>query len=147
MPKGLHRLIRLHQYRVDEKRRSLGKLLGEAALLEEKSKNLEHEIIAEQEIANLAPDSVGMFYGHYATAAVKKREKIALEIDGFAKSIAVAQEEMREEYKDMKVFVITQESHDRTVALETIKEEQAILDELGQEAYRRRSQAKNFWVK
>jgi flagellar FliJ protein len=147
MAKGLHRLIRLHQYRVDEKRRSLGKLLGEAALLEEKSKNLEHEIIAEQEIANLAPDSVGMFYGHYATAAVKKREQIALEIDGFAKSIAVAQEEMREEYKDMKVFVITQESHDRTVALETIKEEQAILDELGQEAYRRRSQAKNFWVK
>jgi flagellar protein FliJ len=143
MVKDLHTLIRLHQYRVDDKRRSLGELLGEVTNLEQQGEHLEREIVTEQEIANSAPDSVGMFYGEYATAAVNKREEILLQITGFEEKIAVAQEEMRIEFKDMKVFEITQESRDETAAKEAAKEEQAILDELGQEAHRRRKAARN----
>ena len=143
MVKDLHTLIRLHQYRVDDKRRSLGELLGEVANLEQQGEHLEREIVVEQEIASSAPDSVGMFYGEYATAAVNKREEISLQISSFEEKIAVAQEEMRLEFKDMKVFEITQESRDETAAKEAAKEEQAILDELGQEAHRRRKAARN----
>jgi flagellar protein FliJ len=138
MAKELHTLIRLHQYRVDDKRRSLGELLGEVADLEQKGENLEREIVSEQSIANSAPESFGMFYGEYATAAVQKREDISHEISGVEEKIAVAQEEMRVEFKDLKVFEITQEARDEADALESTREEQAILDELGQEAHRRR---------
>lgn len=138
MPKDLHTLIRLHQYRVDEKRRSLGELLGEVANLEQQSDQLEKQMIIEQEVANSAPDTVGMFYGEYATSAVNKRGVLAEEIGGVEQRIAVAQEEMRAEFKDMKVYEISQAKRDEIATLDANRQEQAILDELGQEAHRRR---------
>ena len=138
MPKNLNTLIRLHKYRVDEKRRSLGELLGEVATLETRSKNLEHEIITEQQTASAAPESVGMFYGAYAKEVVNKRREILTEISHFEAQIASTREEMRSEYKDLKIFEITQERRDQITALETTKIEQATLDELGLETHRRR---------
>jgi flagellar FliJ protein len=138
MPKNLNTLIRLHKYRVDEKRRSLGELLGEVASLETRSKNLEHEIIAEQKTASAAPDSVGMFYGAYAKEVVNKRNEILTQISDFEAQITATQEEMRSEYQDLKIFEISQERRDQITALETTKMEQATLDELGLETHRRR---------
>ena len=143
MAKNLYTLIRLHQYRVDDKRRSLGELLGEVSSLEQQGENLEKEIVSEQSIANSAPESFGMFYGEYAAAAVQKREDISQEISGVEEKIVVAQEEMRAEFNDLKVFEITQETRDEADALEATREEQAILDELGLEAYRRRRSEKS----
>jgi flagellar FliJ protein len=138
MPKNLNTLIRLHKYRVDEKRRSLGELLGEVASLETRSKNLEHEIIAEQQTASAAPDSVGMFYGAYAKEVVNKRNEILTQISDFEAQITATQEEMRSEYQDLKIFEISQERRDQITALEATKMEQATLDELGLETHRRR---------
>jgi flagellar FliJ protein len=137
MPKNLNTLIRLHKYRVDEKRRSLGELLGEVATLETRSKNLEHEIITEQQTASAAPDSVGMFYGAYAKEVVNKRNEILTQISDFEAQITATQEEMRSEYQDLKIFEISQERRDQITALETTKMEQATLDELGLETHRR----------
>ena len=139
MSKDLSTLIRMHKYRVDEKRRSLGKLLGAVATLEKKSENLEDEIISEQKTASAAPDSIGMFYGAYAKEVVNKRKEIFEEISEFEKKIAEKQEEMRREYKDLKTFEITQEAREKTRASEESKTEQMVLDELGQESYRRRN--------
>ena len=46
---------------------------------------------------------------------------------------------MRREHKDLKTFEITQEAREKTTALEESKSEQMVLDELGQESYRRRN--------
>ena len=139
MSKDLSTLIRLHKYRVDEKRRSLGELLGIIANLEKKSENLEAEIISEQQMASSAPESIGMFYGAYAKEVVNKRKEILDEIFDFEKKIAEKQEELRTEYKDLKIFEITQEAREKVVASELTKTEQIILDEMGQESYRRRN--------
>jgi flagellar biosynthesis chaperone FliJ len=138
MRKDLGALIRLHQHRVDEKRRSLGELLNGIATLEKRLEYLEKQILSEQVVANSASDSVGMFYGEFAKEAVSKRAKIVLEISDIEKKIIVAQEEMRSEYNDLKIFEISQETRDEISAMETSKTEQQTLDELGQEAYRRR---------
>jgi flagellar export protein FliJ len=139
MSKDLSTLIRLHKYRVDEKRRSLGELLGIIANLEKKSENLEAEIISEQQMASSAPESIGMFYGAYAKEVVNKRKEILDEIFDCEKKIAEKQEELRTEYKDLKIFEITQEAREKVVASELTKKEQIILDEMGQESYRRRN--------
>ena len=139
MSKDLSTLIRLHKYRVDEKRRSLGELLGIIAKLEEKSENLEAEIILEQQMASSAPESIGMFYGAYAKEVVNKRKEILDEIFDCEKKIAEKKEELRTEYKDLKIFEITQEAREKVVASEVTKTEQIILDEMGQESYRRRN--------
>jgi hypothetical protein len=138
MPKSLNILIRLHKYRVDEKRRILGELLGKVAILETRSENLKNEIISEQQTASATPEGVGMFYGAYAKEVVNKRKEILEEISNFDVQIVEKQEEMRSEFKSLKVFEITQEQRDKIIALETSKIEQATLDELGVETYRRR---------
>ena len=139
MVKDLSTLIRLHKYRVDEKRRSLGELLGAVATLQKKSEILEDEIILEQQTASAAPESIGMFYGAYAKEVVNKRNEILEEISNFEKKIAEKQEEMSIEYKDLKIFEITQEAREKIAASEVTKTEQMILDELGQESFRRRN--------
>ena len=138
MKKDLCALIRLHQYRVDEKRRSLGELLNGIATLEKRLEHIEKQILSEQVVANSASDGVGMFYGEFVKEAVSKRAKIVLEISDIEKKIIVAQEEMRSDYNDLKIFEISQEMRDQISAMETRKTEQQTLDELGQEAYRRR---------
>ena len=106
--------------------------------MEQKVKHLQSEIILEQAVANSSPDGVGMFYGSYAEGAVSKRRQIFQEINDFEEKIALAQEEIRVEYKNLKTFEITLEQHDRTIAIEEAKVDQGILDEMGQETYRRR---------
>ena len=49
MTKSLHTLIRLHQHRVDEKRRELGGMLAVVSDLEHQADALEDKIIKEQE--------------------------------------------------------------------------------------------------
>ncbi len=103
MDKGYQTLIRLHQYHVDEKRRALGNLLGQVANLENQSSELENQILVEQDVARSAPENVGMFYGDYAAAAVQKLSDLTQAITKVESHITVAQDEMRTEYKDLKV--------------------------------------------
>ena len=138
MDKGYQTLIRLHQYHVDEKRRALGNLLGQVANLENQSSELENQILVEQDVARSAPENVGMFYGDYAAAVVQKLSDLTQAITKVESHITVAQDEMRTEYKDLKVYEISQETIDTAEKKERDRQETAFLDELGQEAYRRK---------
>ena len=138
MTKDLSTIIKLHQHRVDEKRRFLGELLNEIMRLEQKRESLDLQILSEQKVANDASDSVGMFYGVFAKEAVSKRREILREISDVERKIVEAQEEVRAEYSELKIFEITKESRDQVVTSEANRTEQRILDELGQESFRRR---------
>ena len=61
MAKSLHTLIRLHQHRVDEKRRELGGMLAVVSDLERQVDALESKIIKEQYIAKSSPDLAAPF--------------------------------------------------------------------------------------
>lgn len=138
MAKDFHALIRLYQYRVDEKRRALGVLLGNVARLEQERDRHERQILEEQKIAAEAPEGVGQYYGNFARAAVQRRGLIAAAIADVEKQIAVAQEEVREEFRDFKSMSLAQESRDAEEAAELARFEQRFLDELGQESHRRK---------
>ena len=79
-----------------------------------------------------------MFYGDYAAAAVQKLSDLTQAITKVESHITVAQDEMRTEYKDLKVYEISQETIDTAEKKERDRQETAFLDELGQEAYRRK---------
>ena len=106
MDKDLHAVIRLHKFIVDEKRRELGGLLGEVRELEQKAENLEVEIVNEQQVAQASPEEAGFIYGPYAAAAISRRHEFQETTAEVEEKIAIAQEEMRSEYKDLKVFEI-----------------------------------------
>ena len=50
--------------------------------------------------------------------------------------LGTAQEELREENKDLKGVELTQEARDKREALEEARAEQAVLDEIGLNLYR-----------
>jgi len=140
MGKALHSLIRLHQHRVDEKRRELGGMIAVVTDLERQASTLEAQILDEQDIAKSSPDLAGVLYGNYAAHSILRREQFAAAITEMEEKLAVAQDEMREEYRDLKGYELTQEARDKTEALEQARTEQAILDEIGLNAHRRRKQ-------
>ena len=100
MAKDLKAIVRLHKYIVDEKRRDLGALLGEVLDLEHRAKNLEVEIVSEQNAAQQSPEEAGYLYGPYAAEAIARRQQIMDATVEFEEKIAVAQEEMRENLEE-----------------------------------------------
>lgn len=141
MARDFNALIRLHQYRVDEKRRALGVLLNNVVRLEDERDRLERQIVEEQKIAAETPEGVGQYYGSFARAAVQRRGLIAAAIADVEKQIAVAQEEVREEFRDFKSMSLAQENRDAREEAERTRLEQYFLDELGQEGFRRKKKA------
>jgi len=141
MAKDLKAIVRLHKYIVDEKRRDLGALLGEVQELEQRAENLEVEIVSEQNAAQQSPEEAGFLYGPYAAAAIARRQQIKEATTEFEEKIAVAQEEMREEFKELKVFEIAKEARDEIEGTERARSEQQVLDELGQERHRRQNKS------
>ncbi|NQV56994.1 MAG: flagellar FliJ family protein [Rhodospirillales bacterium] len=142
MAKNLKSVIRLHRYMVDEKRRTLGEILGEIQEYERQADSLEKEIISEQRVANAAPEEAGFGYGQYAAAAIERRHRLQRSTAETEQRIAIAQEEMREEFLDLKVFEIAQESRDQLEDDELQRQDQGVLDEIGQDRYRRRKSTK-----
>ena len=138
MAKSLHTLIRLHQHRVDEKRRELGGMIAVVSDLERQASALEEKIIKEQDVAKSAPDLAGVLYGNFAAHSILRREQFVAAIAEMEEKLVIAQGEMREEYTDLKGLELTQEARDQADALEQSRFEQAVLDEIGSNAYRQK---------
>ncbi|MEK9676993.1 MAG: flagellar FliJ family protein [Rhodospirillaceae bacterium] len=136
--KDLNTLIRLHKFRVDEKRREVGGMIAVVTDLERQARALEAEIRKEQEIASNSPVEAGAIYGSYANLAIKRREQFAAAIAEVEERLVEAQEQMREEFLELKGYEIIQDYRDAEVALEAARAEQFVLDEIGLNAYRRR---------
>ena len=137
MAKALHTLIRLHQYRVDEKHREIGGMISVITDLERQVSQLEKQVFEEKAIALASPEEAGVFFGNYAAHCILKKEQFAVAILEMEKKLATAREVIREEYKDLKGFALTQEARDKWEALEQARAEQAVLDEIGIQRFRR----------
>ena len=144
MAKSLHTLIRLHQHRVDEKRRELGGMIAIVSDLERQACDLEEKIINEQDIAKLSPDLAGVLYGNFAAHSILRREQFVAAIAEMEEKLVIAQDEIREEYTDLKGFELTQEARDKVDALEQSRSEHAVLDEIGSNAHRQKKFKETF---
>ena len=138
MPRGLHGIIRFRRHQVDEARRALSFLLGVAADIQRQAAALEQEIVAEQRSASEKPEEAGFSYGQYALRAIQRRALLARAHAEAEQRIAVAQEGVRQQFRDLKVFEIAQDNRDLVEQKEMQSAEQAILDELGLQRHRDR---------
>mgnify|MGYP001348082578 CR=1 FL=1 len=138
MAKSLHTLIRLHQHRIDQKRRELGGMIGVVLDLERQAGVLEERITKEQDIAKSSPDLAGVFYGNFAAHSILRREQFVSAIAEMEEKLLIAQGEIREEYTELKGFELTQEVRDKADALQQSRSERAMLDEIGSNVYRQK---------
>ncbi|MCZ6466803.1 MAG: flagellar export protein FliJ [Alphaproteobacteria bacterium] len=138
MAGNLNSLIRLHEWRVDEKRRALGDLLGVVADLEQQARRLEEDLKTEQGVARASPDEAGYLYGNYAHAVILRRERIAQSIAATEGKIPAARQALNDACRNLKKYALAQGARDTRQAREREPAEQLVLDELGVRAYRQR---------
>ena len=134
----LRNLVRLCEWRVDERRRKLGELLRLVANLEDQARRLETELAGEQAIAGASPGEAGFLYGNYAEAVILRRDRIAESIAKTEEEIASAREELNDAYRELKKYQVTEESRRQRKLRETSRKEQAVADELSTQGFLRR---------
>lgn len=138
MAKGLKSIIRLNEWKVDEKRRVLGERLSQVADLEDGLEGLEKELINEQAVAQQAPHEAGLFYGGYANGVITRRDKFKSDIIQMEEQVQAARDDLNEAYRELKKFeIINRQREEREVA-ERDKKEQEMLDELGLQNHQRK---------
>ena len=139
MPKTLHTLIRLHQFSVDEKRKEIGGMIRVVDDIEKQLRELEIRISEERKIAGIFPQEAGHLFGNYTAHSILKKEQFSGAIQELEAKLKVAQEEMRDHYRDLKGVELTQEAREKRAAIERARKEQAVLDEIGIELHSRLS--------
>ncbi|GEO42910.1 flagellar export protein FliJ [Skermanella aerolata] len=137
MSSGLHTLIRLHKWRLDEKRRALAELQALADKLAQDTARLEREILAEQEIARSSPEA-SFGYGNFAKQAIERRKRLAQSVAQVEHQIAEATEEMAEAFQELKRYELAQEGRDRREDAKRKTRENAALDEVALSGFTRR---------
>ena len=137
MSSGLHTLIRLHKWRLDEKRRALAELQALADKLAQDTARLEREILAEQEIARSSPEA-SFGYGNFAKQAIERRKRLAQSVAQVEHQIAEATKEMAEAFQELKRYELAQEGRDRREDAKRKTRENAALDEVALSGFTRR---------
>lgn len=136
--KGLKTLIRLSKFTVDEKRRTLTALqTREEQIIAEIHKE-EERLKEEQRLAAEDATGVGFVYGAYHRAWMKRREVMHQALSLVRQEIEKARDELAEAYRELKTYEITQANREKREREEADRKEQAFLDEVGLNLYRRK---------
>ena len=134
---ALPSLIRLHRWRLEEKRRTLATLHGLIADLRNQAQQLEDEIAREQQAA-AASHEAGFNYGRYAAEAIRRRQNIAVSIANLEGQVAIAHDEVSAAFQEAKRFEIALERAEERDRIETERRDQAVQDEVALNVFRRR---------
>lgn len=135
----LNPLIRLRKYRVEEKQKVLAELFRQAELLEGRKRHLLSDVEREQDIAETSGDIDSMVaFAAYAARVYEGIEKLDMQLAKMEPRILKAQDEMREAFSEQKKAEIIQEQRDKEEADLQAKKENANLDEIGVEVFRRK---------
>lgn len=135
---ALDSLIRMHRWQLDERRRQLAALEELAVKLVEEQRRLEAENLREQAAATASPETAASYPG-YAHGFLERRRKLEQSHVEIAAQIAQAREALAEAFQEMKRYEITAASRARLQEQREARRQQRVLDDLGIEAYRRRS--------
>ena len=136
--KSLDNLIRLHRWQLDERRRELVQLQELVASLESQAVQLERDLEKEQEAAKESPE--GRFsYPGFARSVIERRRKIAESVAKLEREIIGADDRMRQAFQELKKYELMEANRLREIQANRDRVEQATLDELGVDIFRRRS--------
>lgn len=136
--KGLAALIRLHTWRLDEKRRELADLQRLEDQFLEDGRRLDAEVAAEQEFAKTS-DTGSFSYGGFAVGVIERRKRIEASIAEVRRRIDDKRAEVAEAFQELKRYEITQAERLKRERAEADRRTQAELDEISLMQHQRRS--------
>lgn len=131
-------LIRVHQHKLDEKRRELADFERLRADLTTRRDRLEAELAAEQAAAKTV--ECGAFaYGGFALGVISRREKLAASLVEIDVRIEAVREEVAAAFQELKRYEIALAARQKKLRAELDRKEQMRLDEVSLDMHRRRS--------
>jgi len=134
--RNLDSIIRLHQWRLDEKRQKVAELERLATRFRAEIKQLETGLKLEQEVAARSAEAV-TGYGNYALAVVARRDKLEQSLAELENAMIQAVEDVTVAFQEFKKFDLIR-AHDREKAkLKKKRAHQRAIDEAGLNLYRR----------
>ncbi len=138
--KDLNGLIRLHKFRLDERRRGLQDLESLRVHFDTALAQLEAEVRAEIRTVEAAPEMAYAF-ADYAASARQRQRRLIDSIEESERQIEQARDAVNQAFQELKKYQITQANRERMAAQRAARLEQANLDEIGLITYRRRDRA------
>ena len=130
--------IRLHKWTVDEAQRRLGELVRLAERLRQDLADLEAEAKREQELAAQSFEA-SLTYGAYAERVIERRETLnrsIAEVDG---QVEQARDALKDAFAELKKFELAAEAAEERTKKKREQREQAALDEVAINMFRRQS--------
>lgn len=121
-------LIRLQRFQVDEKRRAVGEIEVMIADFERKIAELDQQISVEQERSGIT-DVKHFAYPMFAKAAGDRKVKLLESIDGLKAQLVKAQDDLAEEFGELKKMELIEEKDIRRRDDDYLAHEQSELDE------------------
>lgn len=134
--RGLAQLIRLHRWKLNEKRMKVAELECLRENFQTKLRELESEVTSEQQAAAAHPEEA-FTYGGYATAVIDRREKLNASLKGLEGAMATALEEVSEAFREFKKYDLIRTRNERLARKLEDRRQQADMDEAGLNLYRR----------
>lgn len=137
--RGLDGLIRLWKWRLDEKRRIVVDLEILRADIERQIGVLDAELYREKQVAAQSVEA-GFVFANYRKVNREKRERLVASREDVIQQIAAAQEEVNAAFRELKKYDLVKESRLQQMLREQAMREQAELDEIGLQGFRRRQE-------
>ena len=134
--KNLDNLIRLHQWRLDEKRRVVTELETLIGRLNAEIEQLEKNLKAEQQVASRNTEAA-TGYGGYVSAVIARREKLRKSLEGLEAEMVQATDDVAAAFQEFKRFDLLRARNQEKAQKEKKRIQQAEIDEAGLNVYRR----------
>lgn len=139
--KGLDNLIRLHRWKLDEKRRQMTDLERLKTELEAQAGRLKQDMTAEAEVVRGSRPEMRFGYSTWLESALLRRDTIEQSLNNLCVQIAHCHDEVTAAFQDVKRYELVAESQARQARNHAARLEQADHDETGVDQFRRRTQA------
>ena len=136
----LHTVIKLHRWRLNEKRRRLVELETLAANTRRRIDALAAELAAEARQAEASAEARRNFPA-YAEAARDRRSKLEGTLATITAEIGQVQSEIAEAFQELKKYEIAQETRTRRELDERARRDRLAMDDIALQGYRARKGA------
>ena len=134
---GLDSLIRLHRWKLEEKRRVLADLEALMDDLITRASDLEVEILNEQKAA-AGSEEAGFAYAAYATEAIHRRGVLAQSAAELEEKIETARDDVKAAFQEAKKYEIAQERKLERERIVTARRERIAEDDVALDMFRRK---------
>lgn len=134
--KGLSNLIRLHKWKLDEKRRELTDMEQMRDSFMAQRVDLQQEKQREQQVAGENPD-LNFAYSNYAAVAMERLENMQVSISEISQTILSLKDEVSFCYRELKKYEVALDVRDKRIRLAEQRAEQKQIDDLAIDLYRR----------